>query len=95
MKIEKSFNPEKQKEKKLHILNNFISITSDDTPKEMTKRTVVKYHLASWTVKGHIRHYKSGKVTYVKPHTKKRKGMEKEAETTTPRTQKVVLDNLK
>lgn len=91
-KVVKSFNPEKQREKKLHILSNLVSITSDEPPKEMTKCTSVKYHLASWTVKGHVRHYKSGKIAYVRPHTKRRKGMEKEAETTTPRTQKVVLN---
>lgn len=92
IKVEKSFNPEKQKEKKLHIISNLVSIESDDSPKEMTKRTAVKYHLASWTVKGHTRNCSSGKITWVRPHTKKRKGMEKEAETTAPRTQKVILN---
>lgn len=41
----------------------------------MTERTVVKYSVANWKVRGHTRTYKSGKVVYIQPHTASRRNM--------------------
>lgn len=37
---------------------------------ETSNDAVKIWHCPAWEVRGHYRHYKSGKVTYVKPHTK-------------------------
>lgn len=45
----------------------------DHPPKkhdEANNDAVKTWHCPAWEVRGHYRHYKSGKVTYVKPHTK-------------------------
>lgn len=33
------------------------------------------YQVATWGVRGHVRHYKDGKVVYIKPHVKHRRSM--------------------
>ena len=45
----------------------------DHPPKkhnEASNDAVKIWHCPAWEVRGHYRHYKSGKVTYVKPHAK-------------------------
>ena len=42
---------------------------------------IIKYTMPSWDVRGHYRHYKSGKVVYIPPHTNKRKNLEQTNDT--------------
>lgn len=49
------------------------SFITDHSPKkhDETSNDAVKiWHCPAWEVRGHYRHYKNGKVTYVKPHVK-------------------------
>lgn len=75
----------KKKDKKRNFINKrvvsltadrteYITITTDpDTSNEkidkLAKRQY-KRHAESWTVRGHVRRYKSGKVVYIKPYNK-------------------------
>lgn len=49
-----------------------IRFKSDRAPRPGNK-AVRNYKLASWTARGHVRHYKSGKQVYIKPMVKHRK----------------------
>ncbi len=73
----------KQKDKKRNFVNKrVVSLTTDKTEyvtittdiksknaEKLYKRTYTK-HIQSWTVRGHIRRYKSGKTVYIKPYVK-------------------------
>lgn len=39
----------------------------------------IKYTVPAWTVRGHVRRYKSGKVSYVRPHVSTRHGLDADA----------------
>lgn len=52
-----------------------VRVLSERPPRPVTRRTVTTYHAASWWVRGHVRHYKSGRTAYVHPHVKTRRGM--------------------
>lgn len=61
-------------------------IQSEKPPKVPTEKTVIKYVVASWPTRGHIRHYKSGKTVYIKPSTHHRKCLQKDKEDKTKQT---------
>ena len=75
--------PKKKKDKKRNFVNKrvvslttdkteYITITTDIKSKnaeKLSKRAYTK-HIESWTVRGHIRRYKSGKTVYIKPYVK-------------------------
>lgn len=73
-------DPEAPKIRKVGNIR-FISVKS---PKKITEKTIRTYRLVSWNVRGHVRHYKSGKTAYIKSHTSRRKGLHKSD--TTPQT---------
>lgn len=50
-----------------------LTVNSEKPPKAPTEATIVKYKIPSWTTRGYIRRYKTGKVTYVKPSVHHRK----------------------
>lgn len=49
-----------------------VKFYADKRPVEMTRSSVVKYQVASWTVRGHTRTYKNGKTVYIKPRVNHR-----------------------
>lgn len=52
-----------------------IRFVSAKSPKCPSRKTISQWRLASWPVRGHIRHYKSGKTAYIKPNTFHRKAL--------------------
>jgi hypothetical protein len=48
----------------------FITDHSLKKHDETSDNAVKIWHCPAWEVRGHYRHYKNGKVTYVKPHVK-------------------------
>lgn len=59
-----------------HIIRTFksgISIVSRKPPKFAAKEIIRKYTKPSWKTIGHTRHYKSGKVVYIRPSIHHRK----------------------
>lgn len=54
---------------------DLVTFISEDVPRESTRANIIRYKVASWGVCGHLRHYKDGKVVYVKPHVSHRKCM--------------------
>lgn len=84
------FNPEKQDERKVRTIST-VKITSKSIPRLPTEKSVVKYNVASWNTRGHIRHYKSGKTIYVKPSVHHRKALRNNA-TPAPTTIKFTGD---
>lgn len=52
-----------------------LRVQSEKIPRKPCLETVVTYKVARWTVRGHMRHYKSGKSVYVKPGTRTRKAL--------------------
>ena len=59
-----------------------LRIRSHNVPKKPCYETVVTYKVAKWNVRGHVRHYKSGKDVYIKPSTRTRKALEDSKKTT-------------
>lgn len=55
-----------------------VIVKSKKPPRIPTEKTVIKYVIASWPTRGHIRHYKSGKTVYIKPTVHKRKCLQNE-----------------
>lgn len=53
-----------------------LRVQSKNVPRKPCFETVVTYKVAKWTVRGHVRHYKSGKDVYIKPGTRTRKALE-------------------
>lgn len=49
---------------------------SKQIPKTPTEKTVRHWHVEQWTVRGHVRHYKSGKTVYIQPTVKHRKQLQ-------------------
>jgi hypothetical protein len=59
----------KGKNRKVYLSKTIYKVTYD----EMVKRPEIKTyerHTEAWTVSGHPRHYKNGKVIYIKPYVK-------------------------
>lgn len=67
-KTQARFDPEKQAERKVRTIGP-VSIKSRSVPHTPTKKSVIRYTMESWNRRGHMRHYKSGKVVYIKPTT--------------------------
>lgn len=71
-KSKSSVSSEIKNERKVRTLDHII-ITSDKKPRVHTSvNTIRKYKCASWTVRGHLRTYKSGKQVYIKEKVHKR-----------------------
>lgn len=85
-----SFDKKKQEERKTTVVDGVV-FYSKRRPQEVTRNTVVKYKVATWTVRGHTRTYKNGKTVYIPPHVNHRKNMTEvsEALRPAPRTIKV------
>lgn len=58
-----------------------VHITTDSKKTIRKLSGIIKYTMPSWDVRGHYRHYKSGKVVYIPPHTNKRKNLEQTNDT--------------
>lgn len=58
-----------------------VKFISPHPPIKVSRNTVRKYMLSEWTVKGHMRHYKNGKVIYIKPTIHRRKSLNSESVT--------------
>lgn len=56
-----------------------VRFVSAKPPKRPTEKTVRHYKLASWTARGHVRTYKSGKKVYVAPCVRHRKALRTDA----------------
>lgn len=70
-------NPEKNpKPQIVRTLSSGVTIKSAKVPKAPTTEIVRHYKVASWNVRGHMRHYKDGKVVYIQPRVAKRKEFE-------------------
>ena len=59
-----------------------LRVQSHNVPKKPCYETVVTYKVAKWNVRGHVRHYKSGKDVYIKPGMRTRKALEGSDKTT-------------
>ena len=59
-----------------------LCVQSHNVPKKPCYETVVTYKVAKWNVRGHVRHYKSGKDVYIKPGMRTRKALADSNETT-------------
>lgn len=53
-----------------------IPVHSTEIPKPPTPATVINYKTPAWTTRGHFRHYKSGKVVYIKETVRRRRCMQ-------------------
>lgn len=53
-----------------------LRVQSENIPRKPCLETVITYKVAKWTVRGHTRHYKSGKTVYINPTVRKRKALE-------------------
>lgn len=62
----------------VRALKSGITIKSEKVPKAPTIDVIRHYKVASWSVRGHIRHLKNGKTVYIKPTVRKRKEFENE-----------------
>lgn len=69
-----------------------LTIVSRDIPRETTRENVIRYQVASWTVRGHVRRYKSGKMVYIEPHTSHRRCMQPMASDQTPGPRSIEIE---
>lgn len=63
----------------IHMVNDFV-ILSKQKPRKPSMKTVRQYTAATWTRRGHVRHYKSGKVCYIEPVVCKRQSLNPNSE---------------
>ena len=69
--------PEKNpKPQIVRTLSSGVQIKSASVPKAPTVDIIRHYKVASWNVRGHMRHYKNGKTIYIAPTVAKRKEFE-------------------
>lgn len=66
---EKTSAPNLSREHKIKINGFVIKTNSDKVARAVRSKKGIKY-IGSWTVRGHIRHYKNGKTVYIKPYKK-------------------------
>lgn len=53
------------------FINDKITIrTYDNGFEKNSQKDKLTYHITSWPVRGHMRHYKNGKAVYIKPYLK-------------------------
>lgn len=86
-----NFNQEEQDARKVRMLD-VVQFTSVKVPRAPSEATVRTYSVASWSVRGHIRHCANGKDVYVKPHINTRHCIDK-AKEQTPAPRTIVVDN--
>ena len=55
-----------------------IRIISERPPKPADRKSIRKYCTAAWSVRGHTRTYKSGKIAYVQPHVNHRRSLRRD-----------------
>ena len=72
--VEHVLDPTTPDERKVRYVGP-IRVISEKPPRPVTRKTITTYRTASWQVRGHVRHYKSGKTVYVQPHVKSRREM--------------------
>lgn len=53
-----------------------IQFISNKPPRKPNQKTARQYHVAVWTVRGHVRKYANGKTVYIKPTVKHRKALQ-------------------
>lgn len=66
-----------------HVIRTFksgIVIKSEKAPKLAAREIIRRYTKASWKTIGHLRHYKSGKVSYIRPSIHHRKCLKGDVE---------------
>ena len=76
----KIYAPNKKRRITSHI--GPINITADSKKIIRKLSGIIRYSTPQWDVRGHYRHYKSGKVVYIEPHQNKRKNLNATDETT-------------
>ena len=76
----KIYAPDKKRRITSHI--GPINITADSKKIIRKLSGIIRYSTPQWDVRGHYRHYKSGKVVYIAPHQNKRKNLNATDETT-------------
>ncbi len=78
-----------EKTPKPHIVRTLasgVNIKSEKVPKAPTIDTIRHYKIAAWNTRGHIRHYKNGKIAYIKPSIKERKCLKEKGNAIIPQT---------
>ena len=68
---------------------NEIAITSEKTPRLPSEEYVRHYSVASWKVRGTVRHYTNGKTVYIKEHVRHRHALKDTESEVTPTTIRV------
>lgn len=76
---------DRQDERKVRTIS-MVKFTSKSVPRMPTEKSVIKYNVASWNTRGHLRHYKSGKTVYVRPSVHHRKALLKDELVPSPTT---------
>lgn len=74
------------KPKVVRTLPSGVQIKSVKVPKPVSADTIRKYHLEAWKTRGHIRHYKDGRVTYVRESIHHRKCLQSDEKSIIPQT---------
>lgn len=89
VKATTSDNAPKRLIRMLGTSDSEIKIISEKAPKAPSEEYVRHYSVASWTVRGTIRKYKSGKTVYIKEHAAHRHALKNTDQTLTPAVIKV------
>lgn len=53
-----------------------IQFISNKPPRKPSQKTARQYHVAVWTVRGHVRKYANGKTVYIRPTVRRRKALQ-------------------
>ena len=53
-----------------------IQFVSNKPPRKPSQKTARQYHVAVWTVRGHVRKYANGKTVYIRPTVRRRKALQ-------------------
>ena len=74
------------KPKIVRALSGGILVTSVKPPRPASPDTIRTYHIAAWKSRGHIRHYKDGRTTYVRESIHHRKCLQTDEKVAIPQT---------
>lgn len=70
-RIEKEFIDVRPKRKIISLEENVkVEVNQSDEDITEEKERIIKRHTSVWTVSGHLRHYKSGKIIFIKSYPK-------------------------
>ncbi|MCM1531949.1 MAG: hypothetical protein NC114_06715 [Ruminococcus flavefaciens] len=69
-----------------------VTFRSATVPHAPSETTIYKYKVATWGVRGHVRHCASGKVVYIHPHTRRRGCMTEDQKKLKPAPSTITLD---